>query len=222
VSRYVAPPHNQIPPWLDILDEHIGYKDDGFFVEVGAFDGEWWSPCRTLAIAGWSGIFFEPQTRAWLKLSRNYKSHDDKIKCVKKAISDFIGTTELFLGGSASTIIPDIKELYLDVPGLDQTGLGHDKNEIVEVSTLDIELASLRAPGGFDVLVIDVEGSEIDVLNGFNIAAWSPGLVVIEAYEQHDDTRMSAKALPMNKYMAWFGYKKIYSDAINNIYVLRR
>jgi len=201
-----------------MLEEHIGYMEDGFFVEVGAFDGINWSPCRTLALAGWDGIFFEPQSIMYLKLLGNYKTVAG-ITCVKKAISDHVGLENLYLGGSISTIKKDAKELYLDIPGFRSTGLASDKREEVQVATLDIELERLGAPPGFEVLIIDVEGSEMDVLNGFTIREWLPELVVIEAYEKFRDKRLSTKAVGINEYMDRAGYTKIYSDRINNVYV---
>ena len=44
MGRYKDPPHNQITGWSKILEDYFGYKEDGFFVEVGAYDGVLWSP----------------------------------------------------------------------------------------------------------------------------------------------------------------------------------
>jgi hypothetical protein len=64
-----------------------------------------------------------------------------------------------------------------------------------------------------------VEGSELDVLQGFTINEWGPRLVIIEAHEKFWNEMVSAKAHAINEYMDGAGYKKIYSDHINNIYV---
>lgn len=218
MSKYIPSPHNQIKGWVDILNTYIGYRNHGYFVEVGAFDGVRWSPCWTLANAGWTGIFYEPQTDAWNKLNANYNKDQPRIYCVKKAISDFSGFATLYLGGSVSTIRADTKDLYMTIPEFKSTGLGSDDTELVSVETLDYEFLRLDVPVGFDVLSIDVEGSEVDVLNGFSIDVFLPRLVVIEAHEKFRSGIMSSKTSRINEYFDNVGYHKIYSDHINNIY----
>jgi FkbM family methyltransferase len=218
MNKYTETPHNQIKGWTDILMETFGFKLDGFFIEVGAFDGIQWSPCRPLAVAGWTGIFFEPRYRAWLKLNGNYIDNP-KVTCIQKAISNFRGTTTLYIGGSLSTIREDTKELYLTIPELACTGLGDDKVEEVSVNTLDAELMEYGPPGEIDVVSIDVEGSELDVLEGFQISFWQPKMIVAEVREQSNQKEFAVLAGNVNGIMDDFGYKKIYSNHINNIYV---
>src|SRR5437763_7698344 len=50
----------------------------------------------------------------------------------------------------------------------------------VPVRTLDDILFEARAPLGFDFLSIDVEGHELEVLSGFDLARWRPRLVLLE------------------------------------------
>lgn len=220
MNLYKPAPHNQILGWEDILLEHIGYKEDGFFVEVGAFDGIQWSPCRPLAVAGWDGVFFEPLRRPFLKLRKNYKDMQN-IACINKAISDFVGMAEMFVGGSISTLEEDVRDLYVTIPEFSKTGLRKGKTAIVNVSILDLELVGLTAcldSDHIDVVSIDVEGSEMKVLRGFSLDMWKPTLVVVEAYEKFSDSRLSRKALEINNHMFSHSYEKIYSDHINNIY----
>ena len=48
--------------------------------------------------------------------------------------------------------------------------------------TLDDILIEARAPVGFDFLSIDVEGHELEVLSGFDLARWRPRLVLLEDF----------------------------------------
>ena len=50
----------------------------------------------------------------------------------------------------------------------------------VPVRTLDSVLEEAGAPAGFDFLSIDVEGHELEVLRGFDIARWRPRLILLE------------------------------------------
>lgn len=221
MGYYIDPPQNQIPGWSKILEDVFGQKDNGYFVEVGAYDGVWWSPCRTLALAKWSGIFYEPQTDAYNKLCENYADYRDRIQCIKMAISNYSGRTELFLSGSISTIHKQMHETYLELPEFACHGFGDHLSEFVDVSTLDDELTRRGVPKGFDVLSIDVEGSELDVLDSFDIEYWQPIMIVVEAREHHWESRLAEKAEPINYYMESSEYDKIYSDHLNNIYVKR-
>jgi len=207
----------QISNLVDIYMDMFGYKDDGYFVEVGAWDGMQWSNTSGLLDAGWTGVYFEPQTEVFAKLVTNHGYNSNAI-LINKALSDYVGSTRLYLGGSVSTIHRKTRDNYLKMGAFGQTGLADKRTEVVAVSSLDAELDWLKAPVGFEVLVIDVEGSEMDVLNGFSIHKYKPQLVIIEAHEQHEDERLNEKAVCINAYMEDYGYKCIQSDAINNIY----
>jgi len=207
----------QIPPLLDIYKDNFGYKEGGYFVEVGAFDCHHWSNTWGLARAGWRGIYYEPQPDLVSKC-REYFGHYENITIQEMALSDNPGVATLYLGGSLSTISEETKDAYLQIPWAQSTGLGSGDSIEVAVSTLDIELPKHDWPKRFDVLVVDVEGSEIDVLNGFSIMEWLPTLCIVETHEDKADATLSMKAPEINEFFELAGYDKIYSDTINSIY----
>jgi FkbM family methyltransferase len=193
-------------------------KTDGYFVEVGAFDGINWSNTYGLVQLGWSGLYFEPNPEIYNSLLYNH-GKNNKLAMIKKAISNYSGTATLYKAGSVSTIKRETKELYLDLPEFAHGEIHAGETIEVEVATLDEELDRLSVPAPFDLLVIDVEGSEVDVLEGFSIEKYMPTLAIIEAHEKFRDERLSAKSQDINKYMDNAGYEKIYSDHINSIYI---
>jgi hypothetical protein len=73
----------------------------------------------------------------------------------------------------------------------------------------------------FDLLVIDVEGSELDVLRGFYIDYWLPKMMIIETYEENPDRSLNWKAGVIGTMLDFYGYENIQSDTINTIYVRR-
>ena len=208
--------NNQIEGINQIFLDSFGYKTKGYFVEVGAYDCQQWSPTFPLAKLGWSGIYIEPQSDMCSKC-RETHANNPKIKILNLAISDYVGIATLHLGGSLSTIDEAQRAIYLNSPEFRVTGLLDNLEAEVQVSTLNLELERHSAPLNFDLLVIDVEGSELSVLRGFNIRRWQPTLVIIEAHE-HYDGELSYKAESINAYMSEAKYLKIYSDHINNIY----
>ncbi len=216
----------QIKTLPDIYMDAFGYKEDGFFIEVGAFDCWTWSNTSMLVDAGWGGIYFEPVERWYNDCMERYARHP-KVTVIRKAISNYVGVADIHLGGSLSTIHEGSRAIYLDMPDMRVTGLGDNKTAVTEVSMLDVELNALAINGviqrdiEIDVVVIDVEGSEIDVLQGFSIDRWMPKMFIIETHELNENERLSAKAEIIDNIIIPFEYEKIYTDHINSIYTRR-
>ena len=68
------------------------------------------------------------------------------------------------------------------------------------------------APAGFDFLSIDVEGHEIEVLRGFDIARWRPRLILLEDH---------VGDLAKHRYLKSAGYRIVRRYENNGWYVLR-
>jgi hypothetical protein len=82
----------------------------------------------------------------------------------------------------------------------------------VPVRTLDDILGEARAPVRFDLLSIDVEGHELEVLSGFDLARWQPRLRLLE-----DHVRNLAK----HRFLKASGYRLIRRFENNGWYVPR-
>ena len=89
----------------------------------------------------------------------------------------------------------------------------------MDTRSLDSILEEYSVPKHFDLLVIDVEGAELDVIRGFYIMLYYPRMIIIEAHELHKNGKLRRNAKFINETMQMSGYTKIYSDQINNIYV---
>jgi FkbM family methyltransferase len=198
--------------------EHIGFKDDGVFVEVGAFDCKQWSNTYGLGKLGWKGLLFEPQEHYYNKCVELYKD-EPNVEIVRSALSDWQGVTAIHIGGSVSTIDEETRDIYLDTDWAKSTGLSEGKKEMVPVSVLSLELDKRNWPPQYDLLVIDVEGSEIPVLNGTDLRKNRPKMAIIETHEKINDARLSIKAPLIDAIMGANAYDKIYADEINSIYV---
>ena len=140
----------------------------GFFVEVGANDPRERSQTWHLEQAGWTGILIEPQP----DLARELRA-----KRVAKVFAVACSSPD-----DAGRILP----LHVAGPlsSLDRErmapGATPETVIAVPIRTLDSVLEEAGAPKGFDFLSIDVEGHEIEVLRGFDIARWQPRLILLE------------------------------------------
>jgi FkbM family methyltransferase len=207
----------QCPPLPDIYLETFGEIDNGYFVEVGAFNGVNWSATNGLAKMGWSGLLFEPNLDFYNKCNQHYKNNN-KVIAVNCAILDYIGETRLYLGGSLSTTSEERVETYQDVWWAKSSRLSLDRYEVVSVFTLDHMLEKHKVPTGFEVLVIDVEGAEAQVLNGMDIDKWSPQIMMVETHEENEDERLSKTAGEIKGIVSEYGYQKVYANHINTVY----
>jgi hypothetical protein len=82
----------------------------------------------------------------------------------------------------------------------------------VQGMTLDSILSQVGAPASIDFVSIDVEGHEIDVLDGFDLARWLPKILVVE------DLLMSSR---LNRYLKARGYKWFRRTGLNGWYAPR-
>ena len=197
--------------------ERFGYKTDGAFVEIGAFNGYNWSNTWMLAEAGWRGLLVEPQPDLYQQCVGRYKDNP-RISLEQCCIGADVGETKLYLGGSISTIVPERVDLYGELDWSAHVGMTRDKFIVCPMLTLDALLEKHDWPVGFEVLVIDVEGAEPAVLSAFDLDRWQPMMVIVELNEESPDKRLSANAGEVGLFFASHGYEKIYADHINSIF----
>jgi FkbM family methyltransferase len=140
----------------------------GYFVEVGANDPHERSQTWHLEQAGWTGLLIEPQPNLASKLRAMRTAKVFEVAC---SASENAGhTLPLHVAGPLSALNRERM-----APG------ATPENVIrVPIRTLDSVFGEARAPAGFDFLSIDVEGHEIEVLRGCDIARWQPKLILLE------------------------------------------
>jgi FkbM family methyltransferase len=143
-----------------------GHK--GYFVEVGANEPRARSQTFHLEQTGWTGVLIEPQPQLAAQLRAERKAKVFAVAC--SSLENAGRTLPLHVAGPLSS--------------LDRARMapGASPERVIEVPvrTLDSVLEEADAPAHFDFLSIDVEGHEIEVLRGFDIARWRPRLVLLE------------------------------------------
>lgn len=100
---------------------------------------------------------------------------------------------------------------------LDQKLMASHKDIIQSVGTITVQVKTLdrciREFGEFktiDFVSIDTEGTELDVLKGFDVGRWMPRLIVIE--NNHSSTKHE-------RYLKSFGYKFAERVEVNDFFV---
>ena len=91
-----------------ILNNVLPFKNNGFFIEIGANDGKTGSFTYNLAEIGWYGINFEPVPRIYNLCCKNHKHHKN-VKNLNLALGASKGEVNILDAGTLSTIDKDIK-----------------------------------------------------------------------------------------------------------------
>lgn len=185
----------------------LGNKTCGTYLEVGGFDGKSLSVSYALDAMGWDGLLIEP-IKARFEESRKNRpnaTHQNyllgKRGCGGRAELQVVEGLQMFSGASGNKIdFEPAKEKPIRIESVLTTDLD---SALVEAFPDNVQL---------DLAVIDVEGSECDVLDGFSLDVWKPRVIIIEDNSfGRDDS--------MNKY---FGDYQLYGIlACNRVYGLR-
>ena len=172
----------------------------GYFVEVGANEPRERSQTWHLEQAGWTGILIEPQP----DLARELRARRlAKVFAVACSSPENAGRTlPLHVAGPLSSL------------DRERMAPGATPETVIEVPirTLDSVFEEAGAPAQFDFLSIDVEGHEIEVLRGFDIARWRPRLILLEDHVED---------LSKHRFLSAAGYRIIRRYENNGWYVPR-
>lgn len=180
--------------------------EPGSFVEIGAYDGQTYSNTAGLADGGWHGLYVEPHNY-YLDLCRKRHGRNANVRYEQCAIGRTVGDGVVRADGPFSTVAleagaDDLAELRVPIRPLD-----------------DVLTRHALAPG-FELLVIDVEGHEEAVFDGFDLAAWRPQMIIVELLDVHPDdveTRPAGSALRARILSA--GYQHAHVDVVNSVFV---
>lgn len=198
-----------------IINEFFESKKSGFFIDIGAFDGVHLSNSYCFELMGWGGICIEPQ-KYYFDICEAKRPGS---KCVKAACCSAGGIdslelkvdeTGLFSGLEVNPDQPNISGHYESL----SKPVSKIRSETVAARTLDSILHEyLPAGQQIDFLSLDVEGAELDVLHGFDLARYAPRIMVIEAngIDQQEQ---------LDRYLLDFGYKNARKIGPNLFYVL--
>lgn len=187
--------YSQLQQDLWALSE-AGGKTDGFFVEVGACDGVGLSNTYLLEQTGWSGILAEPNP----DMEQRIVSRRKAPLCTQPV-------------GKASGVevdmlfVPNHPELSTmeQFAGGDRHASRRASNFKITQTTISLNelLANYDAPKLIDFISIDTEGSEPEILEGFDFGNYDVRLFAIE----HNYTQAEKQ---IDRLMKLRGYERVH------------
>lgn len=192
-------------------------RTEGFFIEVGAYDGVNLSNTYFLEQMGWRGLLVEPIA----ELCQHAATARPR-SCVIQAACSRKGSAHS-ARFTLTQNVPVLSFLHADQDHVDRCKREGAKLVEIEVplTTLDnIVLESRKlSPTPWtpnvgwriDLVSIDTEGCELDVLDGFDLDRFKPRVLLIE------NDRPAGEGI--EPYLQSRGYRKFHRQKINDFYV---
>ena len=187
-----------------MLNRALKDVENGFYVDVGAWDPDRETVTRHFYEKGWRGINIEP-VPTYRKALEASRSRDINLFVAAGAVE----------GQSKLTVLE----------GTGMSGLSHTLDETVgatdSASIIDVEVRTLGsilnqyAPENIHFLKIDCEGAEFDVITGLDLSAHRPWIILVEAITPI--TRLASHSQWEPKLLS-SGYNFAYFDGLNRFY----
>lgn len=194
-----------------ILREIFGERAEGYCVEIGAYDGRTGSASYLFEKRGWRCLLVEPIPA----LAQEIREHRASCTVVNCAVSDREGTASFFVAENVEEM--STLDLTADrLEWIEQVG-GAVKEITVRTATLDSLLAEAAFPE-IQFITIDVEGHELEVLEGFTLEAHRPRIVIIEDNAASDDPRARGGDPRVGRHMSEHGYVHFRRTGVNEWY----
>lgn len=186
------------------------HLDVGFYVDVGAQYEEADSVTRLFYDIGWSGINIEP-VREFAETFKR-RTRDFTVCCaagscdatMSMAVSLVSGLSSLDQGNAIKT---------------ESLGLLTETREVYVKTLNNIFLDYGLSHKSFEFLKVDVEGFELEVINGIDLHQYRPRVILCEVTE----TNSSIKAPFFDQLcqaIEFYGYQKVYFDGLNQWWIM--
>tara|TARA_R110001583_G_scaffold170200_1_gene323558 strand:+ start:22 stop:645 length:624 start_codon:yes stop_codon:yes gene_type:complete len=174
------------------------YKKDGFFVEIGAYDGQHLSNTYILEKEyNWSGICAEcnPQTIPSLIQNRNCEIET-------RALFNRNNLNVPFYSGEDPTLA---QIFYTESVTDEKTGKILYPQHVVKTVDINTMLEEHNAPTDIDYISIDTEGSELFIVTVFDFAKYNVNYWTIEVNEEEPYHTEALKYL--RRFFYYHGYE---------------
>jgi FkbM family methyltransferase len=203
-----------------LLFELFEGKLSGAFIEVGAFDGYHASVSYAFEAIGWHGVLIEPIPEQF----EACKSRRKHAHVANAALGEPGGPSEVtftVVQGAAGEGMLSYDASRADTTEHVETirSIGAQTQDIaVPLTTMDAVLQAASANGqdltAIDFAVIDVEGSEMSLLGGFDLDRWKPRVLVVE-----DNTM--GRSDEVLSHLRSRGYVDVMTLGLNLVFVRR-
>jgi FkbM family methyltransferase len=159
-------------------------KKQGFFVEIGAYDGITFSNTYFFEAIGWKGIIVEPNPKIFnLCCKRRPNS-----VCINAAVTNGLENQTSLSLVDGDNGVDALSFTHPSGRHLDR--VAKTKARIVDITVPALKLSKIleKVDELIDFISIDVEGAELDVLQSLDFDRHSPNVFIIEDNSFGHDT----------------------------------
>ena len=181
-------------------------KKNGFYIDIGAYDGINWSNTYIFEKLGWNGFCVEASPKTFEKLQKNRKCDLYNYAVCSKNI----GKTR-FLTSSVDEL--DVLDIHNTKEHKERIERESDNNmEYTEVNTITFEeiMSNYKDINHIDFMSLDIEGGELDVLKSIDFDKYSFGLITVEYNHNYNE---------IMELMYSKGYKKLMDNHFDVIFI---
>ncbi len=206
---YQFPRSNQISGYGQIIEGIFGTDFEGIFLEIGAYDGFEFSNSWGLLDRDWRGYLVEP-VREYFELAKLNTSRFKAARVFNIALSNTSGISTVYKFGPYSALEKESIESIQEAEWFNEKWrISEEKVEVREASDFVQDVIGDK----INLLLIDVEGHEFPILENLFQNGIMPDALVVELNSTfHGNSDLHALILRS-------GYKRIYRDSINAIYL---
>ena len=172
-----------------VLLQFFGSNSVGYYVEAGGYDGLTFSATAVLESIGWSGMLVEPHPGLFLQCQRNRP----RSRVVQAALGAHgeqgqVSFTCVDFGEQGSPL--SFRSAYADAGHLDRCLSEDGKLQEIQVDVVSLDGLLDGVTAQVDLLVLDIEGHELNVLKGFSLRTFRPRVLMIEIHFGSDDDEL--------------------------------
>jgi FkbM family methyltransferase len=216
---YKIPSNCQVDNLNELYIEYFGYPSKGYFVEVGAYDGELFSNTACLADMGWKGLYIEPIYDHYLKCLKRHDRNDVTVANVAIGLDE--GEKIIYRGDLLTTLDKDQLKRYSEIEWSKNYNFVEETCDQLRLDTL---MEKIEVPKNFDILVVDVEGKESEVFETFDLLDWKPKMMIIELEDDHESFQIYPDYVNIIRKLRTqiidSGYKEVSKNRWNTVFVL--
>lgn len=189
-----------------LLWQLLDRQTKGFYIEVGAYDGVTLSVTAAFEAIGWTGLLIEAIPERFESCRRSRPN--------SRVVHAALGGR----GSSGSTRFHVARGEGLEVLSYHRTPPEQEREVLKRGATMqevEVPLTTMDAlleghEGAIDFASIDVEGAELDLLDGFDLRRWRPRIIVIEDISAGSNPALDAKLEACGYVLvAWLGFNQV-------------
>ena len=184
---------------------------NGYFLDIGAYDGKKWSNTFTLEKElGWTGIAVEPNANLYKKLVECRSCF-----CDNNCIGPVAGEVAFVNQGWASGLLAE----YSDDLTLHGPADNSQRDIVIKKVITPLELLEkYNAPKTVHYLSLDVEGAEYEILKVFPFKKYIVLSLTVEHNSKHGEKNIE-KQKNIRNLLEYNGYKFIKTIEFDDCYV---